>query len=61
MSADYFNVYFGRYAAIMVQVNSVSVIATLLVFWIVYMHHITKPHSSFAIKKPNSHPHITYI
>ena len=61
ISPDHFDIWFGRYAAKMVQVNSVSVIAVLLVLCMVYKCHTMKPHPSFIITKPNPHSLITYI
>ena len=54
VSANYFNIGFGRYAAVMVPVNSVSVLATLLVLWIAYARHIPKRYSTANLSSPQS-------
>ena len=54
VSANYFDIGFGRYAAVMVPVNIVSVLATLLVLWIVYARHITKTYSISELSAPES-------
>lgn len=54
VSANYFGVGFGRYAAVMVPVNIVSVIATLLVLWIAYARHIPKHYSMDSLSSPQS-------
>ncbi|HSP85426.1 MAG TPA: ArsB/NhaD family transporter, partial [Psychrobacter sp.] len=45
VSANYFDIGFGRYAAVMVPVNIVSVLATLAVLWIFYARHIPTQYS----------------
>ncbi|SLJ84006.1 arsenic transporter [Psychrobacter sp. DAB_AL43B] len=54
VSANYFDIGFGRYAAVMVPVNIVSVIATLLVLWIVYARHIPKHYAIDNLSSPQS-------
>ena len=54
VSANYFDIGFGRYAAVMVPVNIVSVIATLLVLWIAYARHIPKNYSMDSLSSPQS-------
>ena len=54
VSANYFGIGFGRYAAVMVPVNIVSVIATLLVLWLVYARHIPKHYSMDSLSSPQS-------
>lgn len=54
VSANYFDIGFGRYAAVMVPVNIVSVIATLAVLWVVYARHIPKQYSIANLSKPAS-------
>lgn len=54
VSANYFNIGFGRYAAVMVPVNIVSVLATLLVLWVVYARHIPKTYSTSELSAPES-------
>ena len=54
VSANYFDIGFGRYAAVMVPVNIVSVIATLLVLWIAYARHIPKHYATDNLLAPQS-------
>ena len=54
VSANYFDIGFGRYAAVMVPVNIVSVLATLLVLWLVYARHIPKRYSTINLSAPQS-------
>ena len=54
VSANYFDIGFGRYAAVMVPVNIVSVLATLLVLWIVYARHIPKTYPINNLSEPAS-------
>ena len=54
VSASYFNIGFGRYAAVMVPVNIVSVLATLLVLWIASARHIPKRYSTANLSSPQS-------
>ena len=54
VSANYFDIGFGRYAAVMVPVNIVSVLATLLVLWIAYARHIPKTYSTSELSTPKS-------
>ncbi|MER1973293.1 MAG: arsenic transporter [Psychrobacter alimentarius] len=54
VSANYFDIGFGRYAAVMVPVNIVSVIATLAVLWIAYYRHIPTHYSIANLSKPES-------
>lgn len=54
VSANYFDIGFGRYAAVMVPVNIVSVIATLAVLWIAYARHIPKNYSVAELSAPAS-------
>ena len=54
VSANYFDIGFGRYALVMVPVNIVSVIATLLVLWLVYARHIPKHYSMDNLSSPQS-------
>ena len=53
VSANYFDIGFDRYAAVMVPVNLVSLLATLIVLWMVFGRHIPK-HYSIAILDPPS-------
>ena len=54
VSANYFDISFGRYALVMVPVNIVSVLATLLVLWIAYARHIPKHYATDTLKDPQS-------
>jgi len=54
VSANYFDIGFGRYAAVMVPVNIVSVIATLAVLRVVYARHIPKQYSMDNLSAPAS-------
>ena len=54
VSANYFDIGFGRYAAVMVPVNIVSVLATLAVLWVAYARHIPKHYSIANINVPKS-------
>jgi len=54
VSANYFDIGFGRYAAVMVPVNIVSVLATLLVLWVVYARHIPKRYPVDNLSAPES-------
>lgn len=54
VSANYFDIGFGRYAAVMVPVNIVSVLATLAVLWVVYARHIPKHYSTANLSAPKS-------
>ena len=54
VSANYFDIGFGRYAAVMVPVNIVSVLATLAVLWIFYARHIPTHYSMADLSVPES-------
>ncbi|MCG3882369.1 arsenic transporter [Psychrobacter sp. Ps3] len=54
VSANYFDIGFGRYAAVMVPVNIVSVIATLAVLWVVYARQIPTHYSIANLSAPES-------
>ena len=54
VSANYFDIGFGRYALVMVPVNIVSVLATLVVLWIVYARHIPTTYSTAHLISPQS-------
>ncbi len=54
VSANYFDISFGRYALVMVPVNIVSVIATLLVLWVAYARHIPKHYEIDNLSLPKS-------
>jgi arsenical pump membrane protein len=52
VTAHYFGVPFGRYAAIMVPVNLVSVAATLLVLWLWFRRDIPASYTVGALEQP---------
>lgn len=54
VSANYFDIGFDRYAAVMVPVNMVSLAATLLVLWVAFGRHIPLRYSVEAIDPPRS-------
>lgn len=53
VSADYFNIGFGAYAAVMVPVNLVSVAATLLVLWLFFRRDIPTRYEVAALQAPS--------
>nr|WP_256835022.1 arsenic transporter [Pseudomonas oleovorans] len=53
VSADYFDIGFGAYAAVMVPVNLVSVAATLLVLWLFFRRDIPARYEVAALQAPN--------
>ena len=52
VSADYFGIGFGAYAAVMVPVNLVSVAATLLVLWLFFRRDIPARYEVAALQAP---------
>lgn len=54
VSANYFDIGFGRYAAVMVPVNIVSVLATLSVLWLAYARYIPRHYSTANLSAPQS-------
>ena len=54
VSANYFDIGFGRYAAVMVPVNIVSVLATLTVLWLAYARYIPMHYSTASLSAPQS-------
>lgn len=54
VSANYFDIGFDRYAAVMVPVNLVSLVATLLVLWLVFGRQIPQSYSVAALDRPHS-------
>lgn len=53
VSADYFDIGFGAYAAVMVPVNLVSVAATLLVLWLFFRRDIPTRYEVAALQAPS--------
>lgn len=53
VSADYFDIGFGAYAAVMVPVNLVSVAATLLVLWLFFRRDIPARYEVAALQAPS--------
>ncbi|MCE4226252.1 arsenic transporter [Methylobacterium sp. C25] len=54
VSANYFGVSFGRYAAVMVPVNLVSLAATLVVLWLFYRRDIPAAYPVDHLEAPRS-------
>lgn len=54
VSANYFDIGFGRYAAVMVPVNLVSVLATLCVLWLAFRHEIPGKYDVDALESPHT-------
>ncbi len=54
VSANYFHIGFGRYAAVMVPVDLVSVLAALLVLWVAFGRKIPKRYSVTELAPPQS-------
>jgi arsenical pump membrane protein len=54
VSANYFDISFDRYAAVMVPVNLVSLAATLIVLWVVFGREIPKQYSLAVLDPPHS-------
>lgn len=54
VSADFFNIGFGDYAAVMVPVNLVSVAATLVVLRLYFRHSIAQTYALSRLKAPAS-------
>lgn len=52
VSANYFDIGFGRYAAVMVPVNVISVIAALVVLWVAFGRKIPKRYSVTDLDAP---------
>src|SRR5690625_149518 len=54
VSANYFDVGFGRYAAVMVPVNLVSVLVTLGVLWLAFRREIPDSYEVDALEPPHT-------
>ncbi|TDQ34658.1 arsenic transporter [Thiopseudomonas denitrificans] len=54
VTANYFDISFGRYAAVMVPVNLVSLLATLLVVWLVFARDIPRDYALAGLESPQS-------
>lgn len=54
VTANYFDISFGRYAAVMVPVNLVSLLATLLVVWLVFARDIPRDYALEGLELPQS-------
>lgn len=54
VSANYFNIGFDRYAAVMVPVNLVSLLATLTVLWVAFGRNIPKSYSIEMLDPPHT-------
>jgi len=54
VSANYFDVGFARYAAVMVPVNLVSVLATLVVLWVAFKGQVPKKYDLTVLAAPHT-------
>ncbi|WP_323017334.1 arsenic transporter [Castellaniella sp.] len=54
VSANYFQIGFGRYALVMVPVNLVSLAATLIVLWLAFRRHIPAQYPLAGLQNPAS-------
>lgn len=54
VTANYFDISFGRYAAVMVPVNLISLVATLLVVWLVFARDIPRDYALEGLESPQS-------
>jgi len=63
VSADYFGLGFGGYAAVMVPVNLVSVAATLGVLWLFFRRDLPRHYALDALKAPEAaiHDRATFV
>ncbi|KNX78363.1 arsenical pump membrane protein [Pseudomonas sp. 250J] len=63
VSADYFGLGFGEYAAVMVPVNLVSVAATLGVLWLFFRRDLPRHYALDALKAPEAaiHDRATFV
>ncbi|MEE1888946.1 arsenic transporter [Pseudomonas carassii] len=63
VSADYFGLGFGEYAAVMVPVNLVSVVATLGVLWLFFRRDLPRHYALDALKAPEAaiHDRATFV
>jgi arsenical pump membrane protein len=52
VSANFFDVTFGRYAAVMVPVNLVSLAATLVVLWAFFRRDVPAAYPAAALERP---------
>jgi arsenical pump membrane protein len=57
VSADYFDIDFARYAAVMIPVNIVSVLATLAVLMLYFRNDIPKDYDLAQLKRPEEAIH----
>lgn len=54
VTANYFEISFGRYAAVMVPVNLVSLAATLLVLWLVFARSLPRSYALDTLEQPQA-------
>ena len=52
VSANFFDVSFGRYAAVMVPVNLVSIVATLVVLWLAFARRVPRHYKTDRLEQP---------
>lgn len=57
VTANFFGISFGRYAAVMVPVNFVSLAATLLVLWVWFRKDIPEAYSASGLEEPRDAIH----
>lgn len=53
VTADYFNLGFSEYAAVMVPINAVSVLATLIVLWLYFRRDVPATYDLALLKAPD--------
>lgn len=54
VTANYFDIGFGRYASVMVPVNLVSLLATLLVLWLVFARSLPRSYPLDSLEQPRA-------
>ncbi|ONG55931.1 arsenic transporter [Pseudoroseomonas deserti] len=54
VSANYFGIEFGRYAAVMVPVNLVALVATLAVLWAYYGRQVSAAYALDQLERPSA-------
>jgi arsenical pump membrane protein len=54
VTANYFGIGFGRYAAIMVPVDLVSLAAVLVVLWVAFRHRVPARYATASLPRPRS-------
>lgn len=54
VTANYFNIGFGRYAAVMVPVDLVSIAASIFVLWLAFGRQLPKRYEVTSLEKPDT-------